>query len=99
MLIKINKLLVMLKSMKKVYIGDIKNDSNVLTNTYGRNNYDSWMANHQKNGNIVYDIDRGFINEKKLDAIPRLQLPSNNIKFSNDNIPQIGRNVKNNMYL
>ena len=56
----------MLKSMKKVYIGDIKNDSNVLTNTYGRNNYDSWMANHQKNGNIVYDTDRGFINEKNL---------------------------------
>ena len=66
-----------------------------MTSAYGRNNYDSWMENHQKNGNIVYDIDRGFINEKKLDAIPRLQLPSNNIKFSSDNIPQIGRNVKN----
>ena len=31
----------------------------------------------------------------KLDAISRLQLPSNNIKFSNDNILQSNQNVKN----
>ncbi len=115
--------IVSIKIDGKGYIDNIEVNTNVMTSAYGRNNYDSWMANHQRNGDIVYDIDRGFINEKKLDAIPRLQLPSNNIKFSrdnvqglqlpnevtsstsditkntnsfsNDNIPQIGRNVKN----
>lgn len=88
-------IIVSIKIDGKGYINDIEVDANIMTSAYGRNNYDSWMANHQKNGNIVYDIDRGFINKKKLDAIPRLQLPSNNIKFSDDNIPQIDRNVKN----
>lgn len=65
----------------KGYIDNIEIDTNVMTSAYGRNNYDSWMQNRQNNGNIVYDIDRGYVNTKKLDTIPRLQLPNNNIKY------------------
>lgn len=99
------QVIVSIKIDGKGYVDDIKIDSNVMTSAYGRNNYDNWMANHQRNGDIVYDIDRGILNKKR-GNVQGLQLPNevtsstsditeNTNSFSNDNIPQIGRNVKN----
>ena len=76
----------------KGYVNDIKIDTNVMTSAYGRNNYDSWMKNHQENGDIVYDIDRGFITQKR-DNVQGLQLP-NEVISSNNNITQSDLNVK-----
>ncbi len=75
----------------KGYIDNIEIDTNVMTSAYGRNNYDSWMQNHQNKGNIVYDIDRGYVNTKKLDTIPRLQLPNNNIKYVKSDVKDRGQ--------
>ena len=76
--------IVSLKIDGKGYIENIEIDTNVMTSAYGRNNYDNWMKKHQEEGNIVYDIDRGYIDTKKLGAIPGLQLPNNNSKFINE---------------
>lgn len=76
----------------KGYIDNVEIDANVMTSAYGRNNYESWMNEHLKNGNIVYDIDRGIIDTQKSDVIPRLQLPSNNIT-SDKNVSQNEKNV------
>ena len=70
----------------KGYINNIEIDTNVMTSAYGRNNYDSWMKQHQDKGEIVYDVDRGYIDTKKLDIIPRLQLSNNNIKYSKSGV-------------
>lgn len=70
----------------KGYINNIEIDTNVMTSAYGRNNYDSWMKQHQDKGEIVYDVDRGYIDTKKLDIIPRLQLSNNNIKYSKSDV-------------
>lgn len=70
----------------KGYINNIEIDTNVMTSAYGRNNYDSWMKRHQDKGEIVYDVDRGYIDTKKLDIIPRLQLSNNNIKYSKSDV-------------
>ena len=53
-------------------INDIRIDTNVMTSAYGRNNYDKFMQDNIKNGNLLYDIDRGVI--KKVTGA-RLQLP------------------------
>lgn len=53
-------------------VNDIIIDSNVMTSAYGRNNYDKFMQDNIKNGNLLYDIDRGVI-KKVTEA--RLQLP------------------------
>ena len=76
----------------KGYVNDIKIDTNVMTSAYGRNNYDSWMKTHQENGDIVYDIDRGFITQKR-DNVQGLQLP-NEVISSDNNITQNDPNVK-----
>lgn len=76
----------------KGYVNDIKIDTNVMTSAYGRNNYDAWMKTHQDNGDIVYDIDRGFITTKR-DNVQGLQLP-NEVISSDNNITQTGSNVK-----
>ena len=67
-------------------------EANALTSAYGRNNYDSWMENHKKQGNIVYDIDRGYITKKR-NGIQGLQLPNESIS-NVDNIPQNNKTVK-----
>lgn len=76
----------------KGYVNDIKINTNVMTSAYGRNNYDSWMKSHQENGDIVYDIDRGFITQKR-DNVQGLQLP-NEVISSDNNITQSNINVK-----
>lgn len=78
----------------KGYIDNIEIDTNVMTSAYGRNNYDNWMKQNQDNENIVYDIDRGFLEQKKPATIPGLQLPNNSNKLSTDNITQSKDNVK-----
>ena len=40
--------IVSMKIDSKVYIEDIEVNTNVVTSAYGRNNFDSWMINHQK---------------------------------------------------
>lgn len=77
-------IIISLKVDGKGYINDIKIDTNVMTSAYGRNNYDSWMEKNQREGKIVYDIDRGYINEKKLVSIPGLQLSNNRDKLNTD---------------
>ena len=85
--------------------GDINNiriDTNVMTSAYGRNNYDKFMQENIRAGNLLYDIDQGIIKkiDKKTvgerlqlpmrdssDSSPRLQLPNNTIPISNI-IPQ-----------
>lgn len=50
-----------------------------MTSAYGRNNYDKFMQDNIKNGNLLYDIDQGII--KKIDkktVSERLQLPMTN---------------------
>ena len=76
--------IVSLKIDGKGYINNIEVDTNVMTSAYGRNNYDTWMERQLKAGNIVYDIDRGYINEKKLGSIPGLQLSNNRNKLNTD---------------
>lgn len=76
--------IVSLKINGKGYINNIEVDTNVMTSAYGRNNYDTWMERQLKEGNIVYDIDRGYINEKKLVPIPGLQLSNNRNKLNTD---------------
>ena len=57
-------------------VNDIRIDTNVLTSAYGRNNYDKFMQDNIKEGNLLYDVDQGII--KKIDKKTvgeRLQLP------------------------
>ena len=85
--------------------GDINNiriDTNVMTSAYGRNNYDKFMQENIKAGNLLYDIDQGIIKkiDKKTvgerlqlpmrdssDSSSRLQLPNSTISINNI-IPQ-----------
>ena len=86
------QIIAVVKINGKGYINDIKIDTNVMTSAYGRNNYDNWMAKNEKEGNIVYDIDRGHLNKKR-DDVQGLQLP-NEVISSDTNIPQNNKNVK-----
>lgn len=86
-------------------INDIRIDTNVMTSAYGRNNYDKFMQDNIKNGNLLYDIDRGVL--KKVTGarlqLPRrsdftindrLQSPIVDSNISNNSIPQHNQNVK-----
>lgn len=42
-------------------INDVRIDTNIMTSAYGRNNYDKFMQDNIKNGNLLYDIDQGII--------------------------------------
>lgn len=53
-------------------INNIEIDTNVMTSAYGRSNYDKFMQDNIKNGNLLYDIDKGVI---KKATMARLQLP------------------------
>ena len=81
-------------------INDIRIDTNVMTSAYGRNNYEKFMEENLKNGNLLYDIDRGVI--KKVTGA-RLQLPGSsnsttktNGSISTNSISQNTSNVKKN---
>ncbi len=63
-------------------VNDIIIDTNVMTSAYGRNNYEKFMEDNIKNGNLLYDIDRGVI--KRVDN-PRLQLSS----FTNSSVDTV----------
>ena len=57
-------------------VNDIRINTNVMTSAYGKDNYDKFMQDNIKNGNLLYDIDQGII--KKIDKKTvgeRLQLP------------------------
>lgn len=56
-------------------INNIEIDTNVMTSAYGRSNYDKFMQDNIKNGNLLYDIDKGVI---KKATMARLQLPRHN---------------------
>ena len=56
----------------KGQINNIEIDTNVMTSAYGRKNYDKFMQDNIRNGNLLYDIDRGVI---KKATMARLQLP------------------------
>ena len=71
-------------------INDLILDSNVMTSAYGRNNYDNWMKENIKKGNLLYDIDEGIIKRVRTD---RLQLPMRT-NSSVDNISQNDISVK-----
>ena len=89
---KDRQIIVSIKLNGRGYIDGIQVEANALTSAYGRNNYDSWMENHKKQGNIVYDIDRGYITKKR-NGIQGLQLPNESIS-NVDNIPQNNKTVK-----
>lgn len=80
----------------KGLVNQVLIDTNVMTSAYGRNNYDKFMQDNIKNGNLLYDIDRGVI--KKVD-VARLQLPgsTNSTTKTNGSIStnSIARNSKN----
>ncbi len=88
-------------------VNDIRIDTNVMTSAYGRNNYEKFMEDNLKNGNLLYDIDRGVIKKltgqgyNYLDAsvnentVARLQLPRNSISNINNSIPFSKENVNN----
>lgn len=57
-------------------VNDIRINTNVMTSAYGKDNYDKFMQDNIKNGNLLYDIDQGIT--KKIDKKTvgeRLQLP------------------------
>ena len=70
-------------------INDIKINSNALTSTYGKDNYDSFMQREIKKGNLLYDIDEGT---KKRITRDRVQFPMQG-NSSVNNIPQTNQNV------
>ena len=72
----------------KGLVNQVLIDTNVMTSAYGRNNYDKFMQDNIKNGNLLYDIDRGVI--KKVD-VARLQLPgsTNSTTKTNGSISSI----------
>lgn len=87
-------------------INNIEIDSNVLTSAYGRNNYEKFMEENIKNGNLLYDVDQGVI--KKVTGarlqLPRtsnsstgarLQLPRRDASITNS-IPPTTKNVNGN---
>lgn len=75
-------------------VNDIIINTNVMTSAYGRNNYDKFMQDNLKNGNLLYDIDRGVI-KKVTEA--RLQLPrvSNFSTSGRLQLPTSGNNIIN----
>ena len=93
----------------KGQINDIQIDSNVMTSAYGKSgNYDYFMKDNIKKGNLLYDIDEGVIKsiKKETDTTDRLQLsmrgsssnatsdiPKNISPISKDNIAQNEKNV------
>ena len=76
----------------KGMVDNYKIDANVLTSAYGRNNYESFMNKHLRQGNVIWDIDRGFINQNKSDTAQGLQL-SNRRTTNTNNIPQTKTDV------
>ena len=76
-------------------INNIIVDSNVMTSAYGRNNYEKFMEENIKKGNLLYDIDRGII--KKVTGA-RLQLPRDSNFSINNSITSSKENVKPNNY-
>ena len=77
-------------------INDIRIDTNVMTSAYGRNNYDRFMQDNIKNGNLLYDIDQGI---KKKVTGARLQLPRRSDFTINDRLqlPIVDSNTSNNI--
>ena len=69
-------------------VNNIEIDSNVMASAYGRNNYDKFMKDNIKNGNLLYDIDQGVI--KKVTGA-RLQLP----RTSNSEVELTSTSINN----
>lgn len=69
-------------------VNNIEIDSNVMASAYGRNNYDKFMKDNIKNGNLLYDIDQGVI--KKVTGA-RLQLP----RTSNSEVDSTSTSINN----
>lgn len=59
-----NTVVASIKIDGKGFINDIVIDTNVMTSAYGRKNYDKFMQDNIKKGNLLYDVDQGII--KKL---------------------------------
>ena len=89
-------------------VNDIIINTNVMTSAYGRNNYDKFMQDNLKNGNLLYDIDRGVIKKvtearlqlprvSNFSTSGRLQLPTNGNNIINSITPS-NENVKLNNY-
>lgn len=60
-------------------VNNVDISTNVMTSSYGKDNYDRFMQDNIKAGNLLYDIDQGII--KKIDkktVSERLQLPMTN---------------------
>jgi hypothetical protein len=89
--------IVSIKFDGKGNIDNINQVLNVMTSAYGRNNYENYMKNNADN--IIWDIDRGFINNKKTSNPKGLQLSdrvtgrTENSSFSNNNINPTNENV------
>lgn len=95
-----------IKMNGKGTINDIRIDTNVMTSAYGRNNYEKFMEENIKNGNLLYDIDRGVLKKVTGERLQlpirsnssteaRLQLPRNDASITNS-IPQNTKNVNGN---
>ena len=67
-----NTIIASIKIDGKGLVNQVLIDTNVMTSAYGKDNYDKFMQDNIKNGNLLYDIDRGVI--KKVD-VARFQLP------------------------
>ena len=61
---KNNTVIASIKIDGKGFVNDIVIDTNVMTSAYGRKNYDRFMQENIKKGNLLYDVDQGII--KKL---------------------------------
>lgn len=61
---KENPVIVSIKIDGKGIINNIEIDSNVLTNAYGRRNYNSFIKRNITKGNLLYDIKKGTIKKK-----------------------------------
>ena len=67
-----NTVVASIKIDGKGQINNIEIDTNVMTSAYGKDNYDNFMRKNIKQGNLLYDIDRGVI---KKATMARFQLP------------------------
>lgn len=66
-------------------------DTNVMTSSYGRSNYEDFMNRNIAKGNLLYDVDEGIINKIKR-SDERVQFPV--IASDGNNIPQTTPKVK-----
>lgn len=77
-------------------VNDVIIDTNVMTSAYGRNNYEKFMEDNIKNGNLLYDIDRGILKKLPRQGYNYLGLATNEIAGARLQLPRSSNSNINN---